>query len=263
MHLAYQARIAVPRCLNYYELDKPSQPAYLMMEKIDGIPLANAEALNKSVLNVKELIRDFAGVLARLHTVTLSSLETDIKVSLPPSIYLNKTIIQEIDSAIERMSIRDQIYSQVIELRKNMLRESSLVLARWNSTLTHGDLTTGNLLCNWKTPNLAGILDWEWSGFSDPVKDLANLSLGLRCQGGLHLIRSLSEWRNFLSIYPIGKLGPHLESRFHFYLSYYVISLCVFFSKINMRGEMVDCVNWLNILTNDRQWNDFYHDIEL
>ncbi len=263
MNIARQGGVISPSCIVVHESDKPDSPSYLVMEFLPGVPLAQIifEGIDQKQLN--KLLREAASQLSKIHAIEISSVATN-EVSADRFFSINRKLFDELDSAIKRIGKQNQMYGQIIDLIRIMHSNADHVLDQSNMVLTHGDITTDNLLYDRQSITLTGIVDWEWSGFSDPTKDLANILLGVNCQSKIHLAHSLSAWQEVLSGYTINsplKFNERLETCFRFYLGYYAISLYIFFSQCGRHLEARDYGRWIDLLDDDKKWNTFYGNI--
>lgn len=264
MNIAQQAGVLAPSCVVVHESDKSDSSSYLVMKFLPGVALAQliSDGIDQEQLN--RLLREAASQLLKIHAIRTPSVATN-EVSADPFYNIDrKKLFDELNSAIKRISKQTQMYRQIIDLLRIMRSNADHVFDESNEVLTHGDFTTGNLLYDRQSLELTGTVDWEWSGFADPTKDLANILLGINCQSKIHLSRSLSEWQEVLSGYTVNsplKCNERLKTCFHFYLSYYAISLYIFFSQCGRHIEAHNYKRWIALLGDDEKWNAFYSNI--
>jgi aminoglycoside phosphotransferase (APT) family kinase protein len=118
-------------------------------------------------------------------------------------------IIHGIDiSALPQLSLRIDPLSNIETLLpsgaewddlKTFLLSLSDQRYKGKSVLLHGDFWSGNIL--WENNEIAGILDWEYAAFGDPLCDVAASCLEVRYEFGKELMTTFKDtYSNFLPI---------------------------------------------------------------
>jgi aminoglycoside phosphotransferase (APT) family kinase protein len=163
---AVAAGVATPRARWLTrDLVRPGADAYFL-DWIDG------EAIGRRVVKAPELAAARAGLgdalaatLAAIHTITPASAPRLIEAGLaPPSAAPAVAAIAALRAMIDGLPAS----SPAIELALRWLVDHAP--PRGEVTLVHGDFRTGNFMV---TPaGLAGVLDFEFAHFGDPLEDL-------------------------------------------------------------------------------------------
>lgn len=111
----------------------------------------------------KAIALELSVELAKLHSINYKNSGTEFLKPLkkPPA----RTRVTEARKAISALSVSQP----VLELALRWLERK--IPKREEVVLTHRDFRTGNYLIHGE--KLSGILDWEFSGWSDPHEDLA------------------------------------------------------------------------------------------
>jgi aminoglycoside phosphotransferase (APT) family kinase protein len=111
-------------------------------------------------LDVTDFVRQMARILAKIHTVTLSS---DIDFLQDQTVAFTSKLREvpaTLDESLSEALIRDALTKVWPPTQTN------------RSILLHGDFWPGNTM--WKDDQLVGVIDWEDAAVGDPLADLGN-----------------------------------------------------------------------------------------
>ena len=159
LKIAKASGVDVPITINLCEDQAILGQPFFLMQRLKGT--AAGHILTKGDEKLK-LVRSLAQNLARIHSIDPIQQELLFLGEAPSNPALN--------SVAQYRSYLDAINAKqpAIEFGLAWLKENAPEPSR--VTLCHRDYRTGNFMVNGE--KLTGILDWEFSGWSDPMEDV-------------------------------------------------------------------------------------------
>ena len=155
-----EAGVLAPRPLWLCEDASVAGGPFFLMERLPGVAAGHRVARDAALVPDRaRLAKDLAGNLARLHTITPS------RVSLP---FLPTRLAR--DDIAHMRGYLDTLPEPYPVLEWGLRWCERHAPAREETTFVHRDYRTGNYLVN--EGRLAGVLDWEFCGFGNPLSDV-------------------------------------------------------------------------------------------
>lgn len=159
----YEVGVMVPEPL-WLSTDKStSETPFFIMRRINGVAGANTIVKDFSYApDRKQLTEDLGRELARIHSITPP--EPDLAFLAEPSGAPAAVKVAELRSFLDS----HHTPYPVLEWGLRWLERHALPTLE--VTLCHGDYRTGNYMVN--DEGLTAILDWEFTGWGDPLEDI-------------------------------------------------------------------------------------------
>jgi aminoglycoside phosphotransferase (APT) family kinase protein len=164
MKILHHHQIPVPIPVHLDERGEVFGIPTLLLEYLEG-------EMDFSPRSLPGRIEELAGVVAKIHTVTLDEIRDTKVPKLSSSIEQLCGDLREMpDEFIEETNIREKLKMHWPPRYRNP------------DSLLHGDIWNGNIL--WRGGHISGIIDWEDAWIGDPLLDVAGVRLDLACEFG-------------------------------------------------------------------------------
>lgn len=159
----FDSGVTVPEPLWVSTGKAPDEPPFFVMRRIEGVATANTVVKNLSYApDRRRLTEDLGRELARIHSITPP--DSALAFLREPS---SRPAITKINELREFLDNHHTAYP-VLEWGLRWLERNAP--ATPEVTLCHGDYRTGNYMVD--NEGLTGILDWEFTGWGDPLEDI-------------------------------------------------------------------------------------------